>query len=557
LLDRLVKDIVSESAASYVSVLRNQVDDDDDGGPSKEGAPSPDSPTAFSLSRFIPLLKDRITVMNPFTRMFLVSWITLLDSIPDLEMVTYLPEFLGGLFKFLSDSNQDVHTATQVALDKFLAEIKKIARLKRVIADGKRRHLGDGTKRSDSTTRSDVSPGSVPSTASGRLSPDKPKEGEDDSDDSDNHSESSTAGDDTTSADGEEDWIPGQDVQVDHKKILDILVTFLGGSSEEEIKLTSLRWIDHFFEIAPEDILSFIPRLLSQVLPAMSNDVEQVRQAANRVNSSLVNYILSLPDEKSESDNFAAAGPGQLTSKDWERRESTLSTKIPRPATEQRSQGDGAPTPSPGPDSRAASPRQVWNVDYEATLNALTLQFLNEHEATRVAALDWLIMLHRKSPPSRKLEISDGTFPALLKTLSDASDHVVRQDLILLCQMFRNTDDTKFASFMVNLIKLFGTDRRLLETRGNLIIRQLCLSLSAERIYRTLADALERDEDVEFASIMVQNLNNNLITAPELADLRKRLRNLESRVRSQHGFQWTGSHAHQYLGRPNFLCHIV
>ena len=28
---------------------------------------------------------------------------------------------------------------------------------------------------------------------------------------------------------------------------------------------------------------------------------------------------------------------------------------------------------------------------------------------------------------------------------------------------------------------------------------------------------------------MVQNLNNNLITAPELADLRKRLRNLDSK----------------------------
>jgi hypothetical protein len=97
--------------------------------------------------------------------------------------------------------------------------------------------------------------------------------------------------------------------------------------------------------------------------------------------------------------------------------------------------------------------------------------------------------------------------------------------------MFRNTEDAKFSSFMVHLIKLFATDRRLLETRGNLIIRQLCLSLSAERIYRTLADCLERDEDVEFASIMVQNLNNNLITAPELADLRKRLRNLDSRVR--------------------------
>jgi vacuole morphology and inheritance protein 14 len=82
---------------------------------------------------------------------------------------------------------------------------------------------------------------------------------------------------------------------------------------------------------------------------------------------------------------------------------------------------------------------------------------------------------------------------------------------------------------MVNLLKLFCTDRRLLETRGNLIIRQLCLTLSAEKIYRTMADCLVKDEDIEFASIMVQNLNNNLITAPELADLRRRLRNLDNK----------------------------
>lgn len=50
-----------------------------------------------------------------------------------------------------------------------------------------------------------------------------------------------------------------------------------------------------------------------------------------------------------------------------------------------------------------------------------------------------------------------------------------------------------------------------------------------ERIYRTFADCIERDEDIEFSSIMVQNLNNNLITAPELAELRKRLRNLDTK----------------------------
>ena len=44
---------------------------------------------------------------------------------------------------------------------------------------------------------------------------------------------------------------------------------------------------------------------------------------------------------------------------------------------------------------------------------------------------------------------------------------------------------------------------------------------------------LEKEEDLEFASIMVQNLNNNLITAPELADLRKRLRNLDTKVKNE------------------------
>lgn len=36
--------------------------------------------------------------------------------------------------------------------------------------------------------------------------------------------------------------------------------------------------------------------------------------------------------------------------------------------------------------------------DFGATVNALTLQFLSEHEETRVAALEWLLMLHQKAP---------------------------------------------------------------------------------------------------------------------------------------------------------------
>jgi vacuole morphology and inheritance protein 14 len=183
--------------------------------------------------------------------------------------------------------------------------------------------------------------------------------------------------------------------------------------TEEEIQLTALRWIDNFFEICPEDILPFVPKLLSQVLPAMANDVEQVRLAANRVNTSLMAYIMSLSDEdgKAESSTPSQLQPPSAVAatKDAsgsDRRDS-LSTRGGKSSARDSGPdrllvGRGTPvdvrTPTPGVDDRTPSPRPVSDVDYEAAVNALTLQFLNEHEATRVAALQWLIMLHRKAP---------------------------------------------------------------------------------------------------------------------------------------------------------------
>ncbi|KAI9836003.1 MAG: hypothetical protein M1837_003537 [Sclerophora amabilis] len=506
LLDRLIKDIVSESASTYVSVLQQSPDEAvaDSDTEEADDEPSLDLPTAFSLARFIPLLKERIYVINPFTRTFLVSWLMLLDSIPDLELVFYLPSFLGGLFKFLSDPNRDVHVATQGALERFLAEVKRIARIKRGIEES-RKGRSEEKKRSPSADSTSV-----------KGEQDAAEEGQEGG---------SVAADSATADDGndestEGDWIPGQDVHVDHPKILEILVTFLDSTSgntasaalisqvtndphsEEEIQLTALRWIDSFFEICPEDILQFIPRLLSQVLPAMSSDVEQVRQAANRVNTSLMEYIISLSDQSAANETAPAAPtrapmtqlPGnetapsappkvstaQSTAKEVAGAERKESANNARETDSKRSSGVFTPPPPP---YYSTSPQQsMMDLDYSAAVNSLTLQFLNEHEATRIGALTWLIMLHKRAP-RKVLAINDETFPALLKTLSDPAEGVVTRDLQLLSQISKNSEDSYFTSFM----------------------------------------------DVEFASIMVQNLNNNLITAPELSDLRKRLRNLETK----------------------------
>ncbi|KIW11540.1 hypothetical protein PV08_10841 [Exophiala spinifera] len=521
LLDRLIKDIVSESAASYVSVLNFQ---DEDGENTNSDKESSDYPTTFSLAKFIPLLEERIHVLNPFTRTFLVSWLTLLDTIPDLELVHYLPAFLGGLFKFLGDPNRDVYVATQGLLERFLNEIKKIAKIKRGIAESRKSRVSnvkpkteseDGSATAASTSDDNAIEDSESGTAQDIL---------DDDDD--------TGG----------DWIPGQDVQVDHAAILDILLKFVDGLSkqkEEEIGIVALRWIDSFFEISPEEILPFVPRLLSRVLPSLSSQSEQVRTTASKVNRSLMDYIVSLQDDKRTDRDVAPSNLSVLSARDEDssdRRQSGAASKASlapsakeaEPSSEASIDADQRSFEATSRASVAPSLQAPADMDYAAAVNTLTLQFLNENEETRVAALNWLIMLHKKAP-KKVLAFNDGTFPALLKTLSDPAEAVVTRDLQLLSQISKNSEDSYFASFMVALLQLFSTDRKLLEIRGNLIIRQLCINLQPERIYRTLADCIEKDEDIEFASIMVQNLNNNLITAPELAELRKRLRNLESK----------------------------
>ncbi len=216
LLDRLVKDIVSESASTYVSLLQSPEEALSSPHLSKDSdkSSSTDLPTAFSLAKFIPLLQERIHVINPFTRTFLVSWVTLLDTIPDLELVYYLPAFLGGLFKFLSDPNRDVHVATQGTLERFLNEIKKIARIKRGLAENRKGNSDDQAKHSSSSDSASI------------------------------HTDRSTLNEKSDIVDGDfgggrdekgghedGDWVPGQDVQVDHSKILEILVAFLDSSS--------------------------------------------------------------------------------------------------------------------------------------------------------------------------------------------------------------------------------------------------------------------------------------------------------------------------------------
>jgi vacuole morphology and inheritance protein 14 len=303
---------------------------------------------------------------------------------------------------------------------------------------------------------------------------------------------------------GKGTYVPGQGVIVQYGKIVEILVPHLS-SSEEDIQKTALLWINAFIEIAQNVIIQYTPEIIKAVLPSLAHPVTPIRVIALETNQNLQRLVLETP--------IHAIPPEPTASKSDPSGSSGLKKKSLILSSVNNTTHAAA----------AADP-----FDYQATVANLRLQFLNQNEETRVASLDWLLMLHKKAP-NKILASDDGTFPALLKTLSDPSEDVVRRDLQLLAQISSYSDHDYFRSFIMSLLSLFSTDRRLLETRGSLIIRQLCMSLDPERIYCAIADILEQDEDLEFASIMIQNLNIILITSSELTDLRKRLRNLEHR----------------------------
>ncbi|XP_055892261.1 protein VAC14 homolog [Biomphalaria glabrata] len=94
LLDRLIKDIVTESSS-------------------------------FDLVAFIPLLRERIYTKNTFARQFIVSWIEVLDAVPDINMLALLPEILDGLFQILGDNSHEIRKMCQGVLAEFLEGIKR------------------------------------------------------------------------------------------------------------------------------------------------------------------------------------------------------------------------------------------------------------------------------------------------------------------------------------------------------------------------------------------------------------------------------------------------
>uniref|UniRef100_A0A8C0JEP7 Protein VAC14 homolog n=1 Tax=Chelonoidis abingdonii TaxID=106734 RepID=A0A8C0JEP7_CHEAB len=454
LLDRLLKDIVTES-------------------------------NKFDLVGFIPLLRERIYSNNQYARQFIISWILVLESVPDINLLDYLPEILDGLFQILGDNSKEIRKMCEVALGEFLKEIKK-------------------------------NPSSVK-----------------------------------------------------FAEMANILVIHCQ-ASDDLIQLTAMCWMREFIQLAGRVMLPYSSGILTAVLPCLSYDdrKKSIKEVANVCNQSLMKLVIPEDDETDEGK--------QSLSLQMEPKEESLS--------QQEVTSSGKSFSSCDSNLSSASVFNVSSTErVPVTLNLDGIvQVLDCHlhdtaigMMTRIAVLKWLYHLYIKTP-RKMFRHTDSLFPILLRTLSDESDEVILKDLEVLaeiasspagqtedqgpcdgsdtrsgqlelhipvvkasqlsssgmkgmeCSPSTPTMNSYFYKFMINLLKRFSSERKLLETRGAFIIRQLCLLLNAENIFHSMADILLREEDLKFASTMVHTLNTILLTSSELFQLRNQLKDLKT-----------------------------
>ncbi|KAJ1548725.1 hypothetical protein HK405_000048, partial [Cladochytrium tenue] len=290
-------------------------------------------PTTFNLVRFIPLLAERIQTVNPSTRMFLVQWIMTLDSVPDLELIGYLPDFMDGLFSYLSDPNVDVRFAALNCLAELLKELQDVVTTQKEkgILNIRGRSGWGATVATPSSVLSPVTPTTTASaldTANAedsavnklegpRVGPIVPDAAEDRQEDNKSEttpraisslsmsssfyspadggggrggagygSRPALAGGGTSGVVPGGQYVPGQVVVLELGRMMEILLAHLD-SEDEETQSTALRWVDRFVELFVEHMLAFVPELAGAILPSLAHSIEPIRGLAMEANANL------------------------------------------------------------------------------------------------------------------------------------------------------------------------------------------------------------------------------------------------------------------------------
>lgn len=82
----------------------------------------------FNSNKFMTIIKEMMLISNnPNVQMLLISWITVLDTIPNFSIVVYLPNYFEGLFTLLGSKNETVRKTAYNFSKELLNEVNLAA----------------------------------------------------------------------------------------------------------------------------------------------------------------------------------------------------------------------------------------------------------------------------------------------------------------------------------------------------------------------------------------------------------------------------------------------
>ncbi|KAJ0173887.1 hypothetical protein K1T71_010033 [Dendrolimus kikuchii] len=252
---------------------------------------------------------------------------------------------------------------------------------------------------------------------------------------------------------------------VDFQAMINILITH-AQSPEELLQLTAITWIKEFVELAGVSMLPYASGILCAVLPCLAYSDEprkSIRETAATVNFQLTKLVVS-----------------------------------------------EEPPPQEG--------EEEGRLELEAVVGVLTQLLRHSSVHTKVAALDWILHLYNKLP-GESIGLEGMRHFVYLNAVSTPA---------FVCSIGCDLESSPYYyKFLQALLRLLSADDNLLEDRGAFIIRQLCVLLNAEDIYKALSRILVQERNLRFAATMVDVLSTILLTSAELYDLRLQLRNFD------------------------------
>jgi vacuole morphology and inheritance protein 14 len=416
---------------------------------------------------------------------------------------------------------------TENLLNIFLKEVKSIARVKLEVKKrqlqferNKEQKVKDGETRSENEQNEsnikdmgklDISDSiSIQSNSTTIIHSQRDETDVNDAEEHQNIVDTTDKKEDKEDGNEEEDlFLTGQNIFIDYPTIIEILLSFLRHQETREIKCVdlsnepheiytqiqfiSLKWLHEILSISPSGFLKYLPLCISvimQNLAIIDHDKDyELQQQFLSFNSELKQFIIRINESSDILDTEELEIHG-------------LTNEL----------------------------KQEFIENYlNLTIDQIIKDYLNNRsESGKIASLEWLIFLYENYSTNFLQIIAESEFDLseLLKPSNNVGNDVILKVLQLLSKI-SETNDEFFRDFIHKLVRFIHQQDSSNRSKTEFVIRKLCVTLDAERIFKVLSEVLLDIDDLEFIDSMIVMLNNILLTAHELAGFRKKLKSLD------------------------------